>query len=163
MPDRASPLHPSTRLPYETPRSNSSSSIGSSISVGKYHPSHFKNENPEAASTSPPHARKKSEAQRKIQQYQRDMIEQATAASRLINNSVTKPPSARLMPLGSPGPVTPMALEGANDYMFSNASSNAMPSAALGSQHDAVSKMIRAEEERRRREGQSSPGIASGH
>ncbi|KAK4200126.1 hypothetical protein QBC40DRAFT_73542 [Triangularia verruculosa] len=81
------------------------------------------------------HARSGSEVKRRIQQYQRDMVAQATMAARsVVANSAalpvalgdgffsthqlganllkTKPKSPRLAPLGSPGPVTPMSLEG---------------------------------------------------
>lgn len=79
------------------------------------------------------HARSGSEAQRRLQQYQRDMVAQATmAASAILSKSASmsssavssphgrvpvtifkthKPVSPRLKPLGSPGPVTPMSLE----------------------------------------------------
>ncbi|KAJ8128024.1 hypothetical protein O1611_g5613 [Lasiodiplodia mahajangana] len=72
------------------------------------------------------HSRNESEAKRRLQQYQRDMIAQATIA--LNRGSATeaalgpirslgftnmiKPSKPRLAPLGSPGPVTPMELEG---------------------------------------------------
>ncbi|KAH7176714.1 hypothetical protein EDB81DRAFT_49171 [Dactylonectria macrodidyma] len=80
-----------------------------------------------------------SEIQRKLQQYQRDMVAQARmAANEILSSSVNtdarlgtgrsfgsmriqntrftapaplKPRSPRLLPLGSPGPVTPMTLE----------------------------------------------------
>ncbi|KAK0665738.1 hypothetical protein QBC41DRAFT_232100 [Cercophora samala] len=83
------------------------------------------------------HARSGSEVKRRIQQYQRDMVAQASMAARsVVANSTalpaalggpegffgahqlganllrTKPKSPRLAPLGSPGPVTPMSLEG---------------------------------------------------
>ncbi|KAK0723664.1 hypothetical protein B0T21DRAFT_294099 [Apiosordaria backusii] len=82
------------------------------------------------------HARSGSEVKRLIQQYQRDMVTQATMAARsVVANSAalpaalgggdaffdahpisasllkTDPKSPRLEPLGSPGPVTPMSLE----------------------------------------------------
>ncbi|KXX77387.1 hypothetical protein MMYC01_207199 [Madurella mycetomatis] len=79
------------------------------------------------------HTRSGSEAQRRLQQYQRDMVAQAAmAASAILSKSAStsssaassphgrvpltifkthKPVSPRLKPLGSPGPVTPMSLE----------------------------------------------------
>ncbi|KAK7432868.1 hypothetical protein QQZ08_000731 [Neonectria magnoliae] len=82
-----------------------------------------------------------SEIKRKLQQYQRDMVAQASmAANELLGSSVSsnakggagsslggirirdtrftapaplKPMSPKLLPLGSPGPVTPMTLESA--------------------------------------------------
>lgn len=93
-------------------------------------------------------ARAGPEARRRLQQYQRDMIAQASIGARavLVNNASTKtaaatsthaggsptkgqlataflrthkPLSPRLQPLGSPGPVTPMSLEG-DSYMGLN-------------------------------------------
>ncbi|KAI1108835.1 hypothetical protein F5Y14DRAFT_57993 [Nemania sp. NC0429] len=71
------------------------------------------------------HSRNESEAKRRLQQYQRDMIAQATIALNrgAINEAalgpirslgfanIIKPSKPRLAPLGSPGPVTPMELE----------------------------------------------------
>lgn len=79
-----------------------------------------------------PRVRDEGDAKRKLQQYQRDMIAQATLAARKVLGSgenstlklpgfpvpclptgapATNPISPRLRPLGSPGPVTPMELE----------------------------------------------------
>ncbi|KAH6887901.1 hypothetical protein B0T10DRAFT_406328 [Thelonectria olida] len=86
-----------------------------------------------------------SEVQRRLQQYQRDMVAQASmAANELLGSSADsaatlgssvplssvriretrirppaalKPISPRLLPLGSPGPVTPMSLESGGSYM----------------------------------------------
>jgi len=86
-----------------------------------------------------------SDARRRLQQYQRDMVAQATlAAKRLLVNkgagskevlehagvallaggvhmegtmSAHKPISPRLAPLGSPGPVTPINLEDEQDVL----------------------------------------------
>jgi len=89
------------------------------------------------------HSRTSSDVKRRLLQYQRDMVAQATvAASALLANNeasaptlpggVTlptnvqlgksiirthKPVSPRLEPLGSPGPVTPMSLE-AEGYLL---------------------------------------------
>ncbi|KPM46337.1 hypothetical protein AK830_g238 [Neonectria ditissima] len=86
-----------------------------------------------------------SEIKRKLQQYQRDMVAQASmAANELLGSSVSssvkrgtgsslgsirirdtrftapaplKPMSPKLLPLGSPGPVTPMTLESGGNYL----------------------------------------------
>lgn len=85
------------------------------------------------------HTRSNSDAKRRLQQYKRDMIAQATlAANEILSGTETrgggpgvpslagisqanaqlgqsiaqKPVSPQLVPLGSPGPVTPMELEG---------------------------------------------------
>ncbi|KAI0862888.1 hypothetical protein F4860DRAFT_102214 [Xylaria cubensis] len=72
------------------------------------------------------HSRNESDAKARLQQYQRDMIAQASIALGRGNpneatlgsirqygfNHLIKPSKPRLAPLGSPGPVTPMELEG---------------------------------------------------
>lgn len=95
-----------------------------------------------------------SEVQRRLQQYQRDMVAQASiAANELLGSSAgsaatlgtsaplrsvrmregrlrppapLKPLSPRLLPLGSPGPVTPMSLESGGCYMTLGAASMGM-------------------------------------
>ncbi|KAI4868115.1 hypothetical protein F4820DRAFT_445466 [Hypoxylon rubiginosum] len=116
------------------------------------------------------HSRNESEAKRRLQQYQRDMIAQATLAlnggkmnaatlSSLrtigftsMSNNPSKP---RLVPLGSPGPVTPMELEGDEDgYLGARGPTDA--------HIEEITRAIRAEEERKRREGATSPPVGLG-
>ncbi|KAK6839544.1 hypothetical protein PG989_016078 [Apiospora arundinis] len=121
------------------------------------------------ASSSMGHTRNESEAKRRLQQYQRDMIAQATLAlnggnvnAAALNaiqlrnmgfTSVTKPNKPRLEPLGSPGPVTPMELESADDgYIGARVASS-----GDSTQIEEIARAIRADEERRRREGTTSP------
>ncbi|KAI6714767.1 hypothetical protein JHW43_002735 [Diplocarpon mali] len=122
------------------------------IPRGKYHPSNYKppastgaptaTPTPRAAahphlslplSTSnkrrdrpdrPHHDRKSSEVKRQLQQYQRDMIAQAreAAATMRAKNRERAPISPRLLPLGSPGPITPFALEEADGYIVAGSS-----------------------------------------
>jgi hypothetical protein len=114
------------------------------------------------------HSRNESDAKRRLQQYQRDMIAQATIALNGGNinqatlsslrsmgfNNMTKPTKPRLVPLGSPGPVTPMELEGSGDgYLGAHGVANTQAE---------VNRAIQAEEERRRREGASSPAVELG-
>lgn len=137
------------------------------LPMGKYYPSNYENRNGSQANLRPPltgsmssnigsdaHAiprtgsqsNPETELRRKLQQYQRDMIAQASmAANELLSSSAKsgensgglsldslpfrdsrfatpashKPISPRLLPLGSPGPVTPMDLEsiGGGDYL----------------------------------------------
>ena len=121
------------------------------------------------------HSRNESEAKRRLQQYQRDMIAQATLALNGGNvnaaamNAIslrnmgftslnTKPSKPRLVPLGSPGPVTPMELESSDDgYLGAR-----VPASANGPQIEEIARAIRIEEERRRREGPGSPAIELG-
>lgn len=84
---------------------------------------------------------------RKMQQYQRDMIAQATMAlgssaksttslslnglpikdTWITGSSPHKPRSPRLDPLGSPGPVTPMELESAGSSYLEKGKSPVPP------------------------------------
>jgi hypothetical protein len=101
--------------------------------MGKYHPSNYKGPSavtsPTENLTAPPAAGNPAvitttmgmqamlpptaslnDIKRKLQQYQRDMVEQAALAARLSVPG-REPLSPRLCPLGSPGPVTPWELE----------------------------------------------------
>ncbi|KAM0425041.1 hypothetical protein ACHAPT_009842 [Fusarium lateritium] len=140
----------------------------SPLPMGKYYPSNYENRNgsqtnmrptltgtlssdigPDShgASRTTTQSMHETELRRKLQQYQRDMIAQASMAanellsssakpdhkldagvslsslplreSRFITPAPLKPRSPRLAPLGSPGPVTPMDLEslGGGDYL----------------------------------------------
>ncbi|KAI2634700.1 hypothetical protein GGS26DRAFT_581561 [Hypomontagnella submonticulosa] len=115
------------------------------------------------------HSRNESDAKRRLQQYQRDMIAQATLALNGGNvsaatmsslrtigfSSMSKPSKPRLAPLGSPGPVTPMELEGSEDgYLGARGPADA--------QIEEITRAIRAEEERKRREGTGSPPVELG-
>ncbi|GKT48816.1 uncharacterized protein ColSpa_08997 [Colletotrichum spaethianum] len=125
-------------------------------------------------------SRQDSEVRRKLQQYQRDMIAQARlAASEVLGSSpnqanaapsstitlngvpltnlhhigttgVHKPISPRLLPLGSPGPVTPMDLEGEQGGYLDRG------------RNDEIARVLRAEEQRIRREGATSPAVETG-
>ncbi|TPX18038.1 uncharacterized protein E0L32_011904 [Thyridium curvatum] len=136
----------------------------------------------------PKHSRTDSEAKRRLQQYQRDMIAQATLAARQVLGGTVKqsgsragapstggvslhnihlgaslmhkPLSPKLMPLGSPGPVTPMDLEGEGDSYLSRGRPMSGPDADR--ETEEVARAMRMEEERRRREGATSPAIELG-
>jgi len=116
----------------------------------------------------PGSSRHESEAKRRIQQYQRDMIAQATlamsngslspAAMQSLRSigfssiSTSNPSKPRLEPLGSPGPVTPMELGGSDGYLSVHG-----PAGNL--QAEEIVRVLRAEDERRRREGAISPMV----
>ncbi|KAI2464753.1 hypothetical protein F4781DRAFT_56418 [Annulohypoxylon bovei var. microspora] len=115
------------------------------------------------------HSRNESDAKRRLQQYQRDMIAQATIALNGGNvnaatmsslrtigfTSMSKPSKPRLEPLGSPGPVTPMELEDSEDgYLGARGPADI--------QVEEITRAIRAEEERKRREGATPPAVELG-
>ncbi|KAJ2994392.1 hypothetical protein NUW58_g1572 [Xylaria curta] len=111
------------------------------------------------------HSRHESEAKRRLQQYQRDMMAQAAIAlNRGTTNeaaldsirsygfsSMMKPSKPRLVPLGSPGPVTPMQLEGSDvGYLEVHGGARTEPGHVKGPQEEGS-------------EGDSSSGIDLGH
>lgn len=112
------------------------------------------------------HTRNESEAKRRLQQYQRDMIAQATIALNRGNineaalgpirslgfTNIIKPSKPRLAPLGSPGPVTPMELEG-SDYGYLEVHGTARAQAEIG-------HATKSGEEQTRQEGAITPVAA---
>ncbi len=128
-----------------------------------------------------------SEVKRKLQQYQRDMIAQARlAANQVLGDpaqpaapvvpatvtlngmplrslhhfgmtSTHKPISPRLLPLGSPGPVTPMDLEGGEAGYLDR---SRIPVAL--SESEEIVRALRAEAVFMRREGTTSPAVETG-
>jgi hypothetical protein len=141
-----------------------------SLSMGKYHPSNYKNKNSSTpneltplaspalnslANDRPQHGRQKSDVRQKLLQYQRDMVEQAAHAGRM-HLPVGKPVSPRLAPLGSPGPVTPMELEESAGYLMAGMMVDPT------NQQDMVGRLIAAEGERARMGESKSPITTSG-
>ena len=62
-------------------------------------------------------------AQQQLQLHQKDLIQQATRGS--LPSHILFPSSPRLIPMGSPGPVTPLTLEEAQGgYLFAGSPSN---------------------------------------
>ncbi len=159
MPEPRSPLSTYGHAMTDTPQVSENYRVAASpdpllmaMPLGKYHPSNYKNKSntvenlgplTPAAPTQPHHARKKSDIKKKLQQYQRDMVEQAALAGRIAFPGA-KPVSPRLLPLGSPGPVTPMELEESAGYLGAGAK--------VLSQSELIARMNRAEEEISRRE-----------
>lgn len=127
--------------------------------------------------------RSDSDAKRRLQQYQRDMVAQATQAARQLASGQAsslslaavhgvpvqkfqsgshRPISPRLQPLGSPGPVTPMELEGQAEGGGYLTRGQAVSSPDAVRESRAVARAMKAEDERRRREGKCSPVIEAG-
>lgn len=98
------------------------------------------------------HQRVVSDAQKHLLAYQREMISRAQSPG-----GMDKPTSPRLEPLGSPGPVTPLELEGDGGYLM--AGSRYAEEGEKGRQ-ELVEKLIREEAGRRRGDGEA--GIRAG-
>ncbi|KAK8173532.1 hypothetical protein IWX90DRAFT_144335 [Phyllosticta citrichinensis] len=125
-------------------------------SLPRFHPANFPSQSPSQSSSSysssaspppPPSPRSQqkqySEAQRQLYFYQRDLVANAVARNPLPGN---RPMSPRLNPLGSPGPVTPLELEGSNgDYLLAGAST---PSASDAACNELVEKLMLEEAKR---------------
>lgn len=89
-----------------------------------------------------------SAAQHKLHKYQRDLIAHVTRPARpIVSQAMTDLPPPRIHPLGSPGPVTPLALEGNGDYL---AAGTAASPYQLGGRvkNELVETFIRRERER---------------
>jgi len=163
MPEPRSPLSPHGHAMTDAPQLSENYRVAPApdpllmaMPLGKYHPSNYKNKSKTgdklapitpAAPSQPQHARKKSDIKKKLQQYQRDMIEQAALAGHMPFPGA-KPVSPRLLPLGSPGPVTPMELEESAGYL--GAGSRVL------SHSELMARMSRAEEEISRRDNSAA-------
>jgi hypothetical protein len=124
------------------------------------------------------HVRSNSDARRRLQQYQRDMVAQATlAANRVLVKkgaaskealaiadaalqagglhlggamSAHKPTSPRLAPLGSPGPVTPINLEAEEDAAHGGGYLTKGRTYSAGKEADEVRRAIHDSEDKMR-------------
>ncbi|KAL8720554.1 MAG: hypothetical protein Q9225_002600 [Loekoesia sp. 1 TL-2023] len=119
-----------------------------------FHPANYESRTPSPRSTSRPvsssHGRQISDAQKKLQRYQRDIVINATrsAVRSTLKSPLPRPSSPRLNPLGSPGPVTPLMLEGQSDY-FLTGSGTASTSALKDSDcRDVAERLIAVERDR---------------
>lgn len=107
-----------------------------------------------------------SDPQQQVHQYQRDIVANATRSARSViaQNLTTKPSPPRLHPLGSPGPVTPMALEEHDDYLSVGATEGNQDG-AQGDEGGLSNKSIREENERMIHPGllnkRHSPAVSS--
>ena len=127
-PSRFEPLRPPSprRISMNSRGGNSQRRANTSAlklpSLPRFHPSNFPSAHssaqttPESGQGSPPpptsprtHQRIISDAQKHLLAYQRDMISAAARSSTPIQ--LEGPESPRLLPIGSPGPVTPLQLE----------------------------------------------------
>ena len=142
-------------------------------SLPRFHPANFPSNDSSSASprasSRPPSShyahRPYSEAQAKLQQYQREIITSATRSSRphISPSTGAKPSPPRLHPLGSPGPVTPMMLEGQGDYLIAGTGGSNGTMSSIGDGREMVEKMIKQENERRQfptREERISPAVS---
>ncbi|MCJ1376269.1 hypothetical protein MMC20_007511 [Loxospora ochrophaea] len=162
-------------MPY--PRNSHPAEQGLQLpSLPRFHPANYQNSNggpltapsmprPPSSPRSPrPHHRQVSQAQQKLLQYQRELVINATRASRSIISQApgSNPTSPKLLPLGSPGPVTPLMLGDQDDYLIAGARASRSP-LGEGSPHELVDRLIDDEGEMKRyssaHSGQNSPVV----
>ncbi|KAI9813469.1 MAG: hypothetical protein M1827_004145 [Pycnora praestabilis] len=99
------------------------------------------------------HQRHYSGAQRQLHMHQRELIANATRGRGAAMTGGVKPTSPKLLPLGSPGPVTPLMLEEEGGYLIAGAGSQGGNVLGEAGRRELVERMIH-EEDQRRRDGQ---------
>ncbi|MCJ1334862.1 hypothetical protein MMC09_000127 [Bachmanniomyces sp. S44760] len=159
-------------------------------SLPRFHPANYQSNNSSSLATSPVRtrppssyrpprsprgpasgtgsSRQLSDAQAKLQQYQREVLSNVARSAALVTSpgssaSTPKPHAPLLRPCGSPGPATPLALDGESDYMTAGPSASQV-ALGEGSPRDLVDRMIRDERERSLysggHSGPSSPAVS---
>ncbi|KAI9697821.1 MAG: hypothetical protein M1836_004497 [Candelina mexicana] len=130
----------------------------------RYHPANYQNSsaistyahsstvNSSYPPTSPrqQHHRHFPDSQKQLHYYHREMMNSATRAikgSAAVNYA--KPMSPRLVPLGSPGPVTPLLLEEEGGYLTAGAGRQERTLLDKEGQKELVERLTRAESQRR--------------
>ncbi|KAF2122774.1 hypothetical protein BDV96DRAFT_639342 [Lophiotrema nucula] len=173
MPSTSSPLSPKMEslaipspvrrrpLPSSMHHRKPSSGTAASLrlpSLPRFHPANFPSSQNSSAAVTPrtgpnspqpplsPRAyhQQYSEAQRQMFALQRELM---SGQPRQARAPGAKPTSPRLIPMGSPGPVTPLELETAEGYLTAGVSST-----------DAASHVDKLIREEARRRGETSPG-----
>lgn len=94
-----------------------------------------------------------SDAQKQLLMYQRETVSVARASSPA---QIEKPLSPRLVPLGSPGPVTPLELEAEEGYLAAGARSRGGEDATENAE-ELLARLIQEETTRQRRLGGYNP------
>ncbi|KAL9006809.1 MAG: hypothetical protein Q9188_000420 [Gyalolechia gomerana] len=155
------PAHSTSPMTLQTARSQSRNQQGRSRpgplaipSLPPFHPANYESRSSSPRNTShlgsATHNRQTSGAQRKIQQYQRDVVLSATRTAILntTKSPLARPSSPRLNPLGSPGPVTPLMLGGQDDYFIVRSGSASRLAVKESERRDMADRLIAAEKER---------------
>ncbi|KAI9761256.1 MAG: hypothetical protein M4579_001176 [Chaenotheca gracillima] len=172
-----------TMLPPPSPRSKARDS--GSLKLGnlpRFHPAKFQSSSTQSSTASTPtsaanshlttpqhqHNRRFSDASRQLQNYQRELVANATRAARNVStSSFHEPDSPRLNPLGSPGPVTPLALEsGDGEYLAAGLTPKGRSALRDGrageAQADLVERLIEEEARLRDRQADIIPPLGRG-
>ena len=139
----------------------------------KFHPANFSHADSSAPlptrssrgiNSQPRANRHGSDAQQKLQQYQREVVAGFTrlSYSNLSQSIKSEPESPRLAPRGSPGdPMTPLMLENDNDYLMAG---SGFPRSDAATGREMVENLLKKENESRKhpeaRPGSLSPAIS---
>ncbi|KAL8971439.1 MAG: hypothetical protein Q9197_003273 [Variospora fuerteventurae] len=136
-------------------------------SLPPFHPANYESRPSSHTPRAPgsPHGRQLSDAQKKLQRYQRELVINATrtACGNAARSPVPKPNSPRLDPLGSPGPVTPLMLEAQSDYFLAGSRTTSPAALKDSERRETVERMIAVERDRIRRPGRAdchSPAVS---
>ncbi|PGH12171.1 hypothetical protein AJ79_04466 [Helicocarpus griseus UAMH5409] len=154
-------LQPNSPPPSSRPRTRMSPKPKQSINLGslpRFHPAVYQSTSNNSHQPPSPLQQRPAQPYRipsgsrdALRQY-RDFVAGAALTPRsLSSSSNTKPSKPRLDPLGSPGPVTPLALEEEGDYFVAGASNS--PDSKRNhnntvSPRELVEKLIQRETER---------------
>ena len=153
-----SPLHPMDQNPHLPRRAGKNLHL---TSLPRFHPANYPLAEPSPTATirvtrSSTPQRQGSDVSQQLHQYRRDLVDSATMSARsLLSPKLSKPSPPRLHPLGSPGPVTPLMLEGQDDYLMGG-SANSPRSVTASEGRELVDRLIREEQDRIKH-----PGIRS--
>ena len=153
-----SPLSPSMPLAPFSPRGQDPAHHPTALHLPplpRFHPAAYESGSVENTAHTPRksrpsgHGRQYSDAKQQIYRYQRDIVANAARAARLtLSPRATESPSSpKLHPIGSPGPVTPLALESEVDYLMARETGS--PSSTKNSGRDLVESLVQKENERR--------------
>ncbi|KAL8971954.1 MAG: hypothetical protein Q9183_000803 [Haloplaca sp. 2 TL-2023] len=138
-------------------------------SLPPYHPANYESRQSSPRlppSSSSAHARQVSELQKNMQRHQRALLINATRAA--ATPTTGKPPahrpsSPRLNPMSSPGPITPLMLEGQTDYFLGGPNTSSASRSKAGDRREMVDNLVNVERERirhPRRDSSHSPAVS---
>lgn len=169
------PVHPNPSVTQHNARRHSSNQHHirqpaplAMSSLPPYHPANYESHHPSPRASRPAsssHGRQLSDAQKKLQRHQRELVINATrtAAPSTTKPPVPRPSSPRLDPLSSPGPITPLMLEGQTDYFLGGPSTASTAGSKSSDRREMVERLIGVEKDRIRHPGTNehhSPAVS---
>ncbi|KAL8709581.1 MAG: hypothetical protein Q9220_005673 [cf. Caloplaca sp. 1 TL-2023] len=135
-----------------------------------FHPANYEPSPRTIRPASASHGRQLSDAQKRLYQQQRELAASSSRSNSYaaVKSPVDRPSSPRLGPTGSPGPVTPLMLEGQSDYFLTGSGTATAVAARKHERRDVMERLISVETDRVRhpeRVERHSPAVspAVGH